>query len=91
VNDLSVEFVVPLEVYVGSDAAVFDLAECRPQRYPAAQYLPVPDAFPQKVHRVAHDLPAGFVPSRLDADAVEEVELDQVEAPIVEDHVEDLK
>ena len=85
-----VRAVRPIERNVGTYAAKVDLAERRHQRHAASYDELVSDAFADEVHRLAHDPAAALAVHRDDARGVEEVEFDQVVAPLAKHDVEEL-
>lgn len=77
-------------VGVRADAAGVEDAETGAERSAAAEDQFVAAGFPKEVDAVGHELSAVLPETRVLADAVEEVEFDEVIAPLVQDDIEEV-
>ena len=82
VGKAHIELIVIVQAHIAADAAIIHLAEGSAERDAAADQKRALGRLAQKVHRLAHDLAARALRGRLQAHGVQEIELQQAEAPV---------
>ena len=73
-----------------SDPAIVHLTKGGHQRYPTAENELIPAPPAQQIHGITHYLPARFAMQGQHTCAVEKIQLDQIESPLIEYNVEDV-